>query len=293
MYIKRAALFIFLLCNMPLFSQVVKGRVADSLTQEPVPCANITLLNKNLGASADANGDFEFDLQQSKDILVFSCVGYSSKKIAIASISPQKKYTIYLSQKLNQLDEIVINKTKVKYTSVKKIRLPKKAKVSTGLPFGNEICGYIKNPDYRNGLVKTVILDLQKNKKADYIATYNIRFYEYDKLLNRPGKELYTKNVIVHPENRTYVLKIPVDTLAIPFPSKGICVGVEIINIKYSGKLKAMAQVGPYINYTHTPLEILSWSRYRNKDWNKDTHKSQVRKDFVNFLIGIEAVTEK
>lgn len=77
------------------------------------------------------------------------------------------------------------------------------------------------------------------------------------------------------------------------FPRNGICVGVEVINTRYEGKLKSMAVIAPRILFTHTERKLVTWSRYRNKEWKVDTTKSQVRNDFVNAMINIDVVTEK
>lgn len=276
-----------------LFAQTIRGVVLDNNTNEPVPYANIVLRDKNLGVSATIDGKFEFDLQNETGLLVVSSIGYEEKELDISLLVSDPNIIVALSQKANELNEIVLDNKKTKYSGVKSLGLPKKAKVSTGLPFGNEICSYIKNTYHKKGLLKNIWLDLQKESNADYIATYNIKFYEYDENLKKPGNELYDKNLIIYPENKTYKLKIPVDSLGIAFPKNGICVGVEIINTKYTGKLKSMALVGPRINFTHSPMEIVSWSRFRNKKWNVDTHKSRVRKDFINFLLGIDVVIEK
>lgn len=276
-----------------LYAQTIKGVVVDEKTKAPVPYANIVLPEKNIGVSATADGKFEFDLQNETGLLIFSSIGYEEKRLDISILIDNPDVVIMLSQKATELNEVIVENKRKQYSGSKSLGLPKKAKVSTGLPFGNEICGYIKNTKYKKGLLKSVSLDLQKDSKADYLATYNVKFYEYDENLKKPGRELYSNNLIIYPENKTYKLKIPVDSLAIEFPENGICIGIEIINTQYTGKLKSMALIGPRINFTHTPMEILSWSRYRNKEWHVDTHKSRVRKDFINFLVGIDVVTEK
>ncbi|WP_172917533.1 hypothetical protein [Capnocytophaga canis] len=44
-----------------MYSQTLEGFVIDSLTQEPLPYANISFLDRNIGVSADENGFFEND----------------------------------------------------------------------------------------------------------------------------------------------------------------------------------------------------------------------------------------
>jgi hypothetical protein len=41
-----------------------------------------------------------------------------------------------------------------------------------------------------------------KKKDFDYLATYNIRFYEFDSINRTPGEELYFENLIVEPTKK-------------------------------------------------------------------------------------------
>jgi hypothetical protein len=283
---------LFLLFTAVAFSQIVQGVVIDSLTQDPVSFANVVLQYKDSGVSCDDEGIFEIDLKNEKGVLLISSVGYVTKKIDLSTVS-REGIVVSLQEQPHELDEVVIDFSTLKYTGIKNLGLPKKAKVQMGLSFGTEFCALIKNPYHKGGKLQAVSLALKKNSDFDYLATYNIRFYEYDEAAQEPGRELYGKNLIVQPENRSYVLKVNVDSLGIVFPRNGICIGVEIINTKYQVPLKTMAYMAPYILFTHTPMEILTWNRYRNKQWYTATTKSHVRPDFVNAMIGAEAIFEK
>ncbi len=293
-YYLKTFLILFLCLSSGLSSlqaQIIHGVVRDSVTKEPVPFANVTLLKKDRGVSCDVEGRFEFDLNDENDDLLISSVGYENKVIRPQSYKGELH--IALVQKALVLNEVVIDYKKKKYSGTKHLGLSRKYKVQKSIPFGTEFCSYIENTEYKEGKVKAVYLDLKKEKEFDYQASYNIRFYEYDKLEKKPGKELYGQNLIVFPDNKTYELKIDVDSLNIIFPRNGICVGVEVINTRYEGKLKSMAVVAPRILFTHTERKIITWNRYRNKEWRIGTTKSQVRKDFVNAMINIDVVIEK
>jgi len=97
-------------------------------------------------------------------------------------------------------------------------------------------------------------------------------------------------------------LKIDVDSLSIKFPKDGICIGVEIANTEYLKPKMSMAYVAPYINFTQTDMQILTWKRFKGNTWNVDTHKTSNRidwlrpnidKDYMNAMINIEAKIEK
>jgi hypothetical protein len=58
-----------------------------------------------------------------------------------------------------------------------------------------------------------------KKKDFDYLAKYNIRFYEFDSINRTPGEELYFENLIVE-QNKTYKLKINIDALKLNYLKK-------------------------------------------------------------------------
>ena len=281
--------------NTTSHSQVIKGKVIDSLTKNPVELANITFVKRDLGVHSDRGGMFKIKVKDLLDELQISSVGYNKKTISLLTFNESKDYTIEfeLSPKTEILGEVIISNKKKNYGSVKTFGLIKKLKVRSGFPFGYEFCNYIKNPTNKKGKIKSIILSLNENTEADFLATYNLKFYEYDSVNKRPGEEIYFENLIVEPQNKTYRLKIDIEPLKIKLPQSGICVGVEIVNTKYDQEISSMAKIAPRINFTHTKMEILTWTRFRSKKWAVGTHKSQVKDSFVNAMINIEVQLEK
>lgn len=275
------------------FGQTLTGIVTDFETNLPMHLANVTFVEKDKGTYTDLEGNFELKIDNEKQILI-SSVGYESLTINVSEIQNfEQIFNIKLTPSAEKLQEVVISAKKKKYTSSKKLGESKRLKVRTSLPFGYEFANLILNPKNQEGIVEQVILNLNKSKKYDYLATYNIKFYEYDSITKEPGKLLHFKNLVINPENKTYELKIDVEELGITFPKNGICIGVEIVNDKYDEPTKSMAIIAPNINFTHTDLKLLTWSRFRNKNWNPRTRKSQFRKGFINGLIKLKVKFEK
>jgi hypothetical protein len=279
-------LFVSSVCH----SQIIKGIVIDSLKREPVPYTNVLFKDGN-GVACNEDGIFELDVTHIST-LTFSSIGYADKVMATKDIDPEKPI-ITLSPATAQLEELVVAGDVTKYTGTKRLGLDRRARVRTSIPFGQEFSAYIENPYGRPGKLKNVILSLTKAKEYDYMATYNIKFYEYDEIRKCPGRQLYAADVKAEPENKTYKLEIPVEALDIVFPAKGICVGVEIINTKYEGKLKSMATMAPRISFTHTEMKVMSWSRFINKEWHTGTSKSPFRDGFINAMILVDVVIQK
>ena len=293
---KFLSLIFLLFFSITLSAQTFSGKVIDSLTNQPIEYANITLLNRDYETYSNSFGSFSIDVNEKDEILLISSVGYKNKTIALKDYREDKNtINVYLAEDVDLLDEVFISTKKLKYTSAKTLGLNKKLKARTSFPFGYEFTNYIANPYKKNGIVNTVIISLNKQKEYDYLASFNIKFYEYDTRTQKPGALIHHDNLIIHPENKTYKLTLDVEELDIPFLENGICIGVEILNTKYEEPTKFMAKMAPKINFTHTKeKKILTWSRFRNKDWKIYTRQSRARKkDFINGEINIEVKIEK
>ena len=61
----------------------VSGIIADSLSSNELPGANIKVLNENKGTSADQAGYFRVDLAPGNYVLSISNVGYLTREIPV------------------------------------------------------------------------------------------------------------------------------------------------------------------------------------------------------------------
>lgn len=283
---KSIHIFLFLFFSFVAYSQKVEiqGEIKEDLTHKPIPYASITYLLKDIGCYATESGTFTLPLTThvADSLIQISSIGFKTKILNINTLSK----TIFLEPVSDQLQELLIEKTKRKPNKTVHFGVRQtKPKIRTSLPFGYEVATYIQNIHEKSGIVKEVVLSLNKNTKSDFVASYNLKFYTYDSLTNKPGKLLYNDNIIVQPENKTYKLKIEVEDLNIPLPKSGICVGIEILNTK-GFKTTDLISVAPYINFTETDKSKITWSAFRNKDWIKRTRESHLKRgSFINAKI--------
>jgi hypothetical protein len=300
--------FILLLFTQLSFSQTIKGVVLDSISKKPLELVNVFFEESYYGTFTNSKGEFVLSTKKNTNDLFITNIGYESKKIKISVL--QKKMDsltfFYLKPRLEALDEIVLTDKKIKYSASKKILSEREKVLTYAFQFGSENVTYVKNVFYKRGKIESLKLDLKKIKnypkqcrkcKVDYIASINVKFYEYDKRNKLPGKELYYKNIIVDLENKTYSLKIDVDSLNIDFPKDGVCVGVETINTKYEKPKISFAIIAPSIKFTNTKRkeEVLSWSRYRNEGWIFKTSSNKKRKNlfFKSLIVDLKVKIEK
>jgi len=264
-------LFTFFLSIPFAKAQTANFKVADSVTQQPLELVTIRFLKSGYTVFTDANGNFE-PLQQNESSAEISCIGYQTKIIPLTG-----NKTILLRQKTVELDGLVIEQ-KRSYTTSKKI----KPEVSApneyyGFQFGTEHCTYIANTFNKLGIINAITLYLDKFAEPrkgeccpmDYLASYKISFYAYDKATRQPGPEIYDRAIIAYPENKSYKFSVNLDSLQIPFPANGVCVGVEIINTRYKNPKTTFAYIGPFLGFYEYQLDDnpKSWVRYRNEGW--------------------------
>ncbi|MFY9152486.1 MAG: DUF5686 family protein [Prolixibacteraceae bacterium] len=103
-------LFILLYATMPAFSQstVVKGKVTDHATGEPIPYVSIMFRNTQIGTLSDTLGRYQLISKNKVDSIQFSAVGYISKTFVVIPLK-----TMELPVAL-QSDLVKISEVKVK-----------------------------------------------------------------------------------------------------------------------------------------------------------------------------------
>ncbi|MDD7913828.1 carboxypeptidase-like regulatory domain-containing protein [Polaribacter ponticola] len=74
---KLLAIIILLVSNL-CFSQL-KSVIIDSKTKEKIPYVNIWIENENIGTTSNEKGEFELEIDSTKNIL-FSAIGFETKK---------------------------------------------------------------------------------------------------------------------------------------------------------------------------------------------------------------------
>jgi len=100
-------LHLILIATTTMFSQTgsnISGVVYDESGSVPLPGVNIILEDKSLGTTSDFNGIYSLEVHDS-DILVFSYIGYVTKKIIF---SGQSKIDVTMEPDVTQLNETVV-----------------------------------------------------------------------------------------------------------------------------------------------------------------------------------------
>jgi len=92
-------------------TMIVKGSVFDETG--PLPGVSILLQGSKVGTQTDFDGNFKFPQQLKKgDVLVFSYVGFESRKVVISNKDSASKITLNID--MNMLTCVVVGKVAVK-----------------------------------------------------------------------------------------------------------------------------------------------------------------------------------
>jgi hypothetical protein len=102
--------------NFVYSQHIIKATVTNSLN-EPLAYVNIGIYNKQIGTVTSSKGDFSINnINDSilKDSLIFSFIGYKTKKILVKNLVTKKESKIILKNQIQELDEVLViaNSTK-------------------------------------------------------------------------------------------------------------------------------------------------------------------------------------
>ncbi len=142
--------FFVLLSVINIKAQVIKSKIIDSITKEPVPYATI-IFNKK-GMISNEEGRFSFIFKKDAnptDSLFISCIGF---KTIAKPLNQFKDNVIYLSPKIIELNEIVL--TNNKYT-VKEIINKVKENIAKNYNFNLTKKRLFFRESYHQKLIKT------------------------------------------------------------------------------------------------------------------------------------------
>lgn len=108
----RKKLFLLLIPLLSLFSVfnayaqqvMVTGQVTDE-TNFGMPGVNVQVKGTTIGVITDMDGNYSIEVPNSKSVLVFSFIGYTTQEIAVKN---QKKIDVLLKEDTQTLEEVVV-----------------------------------------------------------------------------------------------------------------------------------------------------------------------------------------
>jgi len=83
----------------------IQGTVYDADLRDPLPGVNVVVKGTNKGTSTDFDGNFVLPDVKVGDVLVFSYISFKTQEVRLENMAP---LSIYMSEDLNSLDEVVV-----------------------------------------------------------------------------------------------------------------------------------------------------------------------------------------
>lgn len=170
-----AALFSVL--SLTAFSQtpttIVRGRVVDSETQQPMPYVSLKFDGTNLGVVSDINGNFFIETKEKVSTLTVTLVGYQTVTLKI-NLGKNNELSVLMTEGGNNLKEVTVR--------VEKYR-------NKGNPAVELIRKVIENKD-KNRKEGLDFYQYEKYEKVEF-ALNNITNKTRNRLLFRPFKYIF------------------------------------------------------------------------------------------------------
>ena len=224
--IMKRLLSIIVLLPCLAFSQPfqIKGVIKDKNTNKIIPYVNIGIFEKSVGTVSNEKGEFEIliDEEYMESILSFSHINYEFHQVQIKDLINDSNICL-LTQKTNQLEEVIVSGTKPyligRKNSKNSVKGYFKAK---GL--GGEGGTLIRNTE--NCKVKSFSLNVLKNSFES--LTFRLNFYNVKS--NKPAKKIGSNTIFIINQGQTGILTIDLNDADLKINSDFV-VSIELIKL--------------------------------------------------------------
>lgn len=216
----------------------VSGTVKDDASGEALSYANIQVLDREGGTSADAQGRFTLTGTDSTATLVISATGYEPLYIRAGD---GNRFRLHKAPV--QLQEVTVRSSRKGL--VQKIGMYKKSDIRHHFAAHRTpwvLARYFPYADSysRTPFLKSVMLATYSDVKD---GVFNLRLYRMGKD-GQPGTYLYGDNIIGHAKKGKRNTVVDLSALQIPFPEEGIFIGVEFMLTAQNAYTISVAEEG-------------------------------------------------
>ncbi len=242
---RKLLLLVFIFIAGHVHAQTVTGTVFDEVQKKPVAYAIIIYSNHKKIIYTDSTGGFSLpkDSLSTEDTIFIENVGFQTLVIPVKEMKEAANY--YLAIQENVLKPVFITSCrKIKSFDINKRVGRIKQYIGPGPEYKLIILAKYENSSGKPGYMHSFSIYLDEPDKT-HALPLRLRWYEYDVVNQKPGKELTDTNLIVHPYKKGWnTFDIPDYTIF--FPAQELVLGIEFIyspeyNKEYAG-LKSSAE---------------------------------------------------
>ena len=225
----------------------LQGRIVDAQSNLPVAAATISFSAKRLVYFADNEG--KFDITSGKvtgtDSVSFSCVGYKTKKVLAADISPNGITLLW--PHINILREVQIGTNTS--TLMKVGSKEKESKYSAITSPGGDMAAFMEGSKDIKGTIQTVGFFLSNGhdiyKGGNVTAPFRIKLFAVD-TNGKPGMEMTKDTIIVSAQKNNEWFDVDLSAYHIANPDSGFFVTFSLLNIEHYKLKKGVKTTDEY-----------------------------------------------
>lgn len=100
-------LFFIFICQFAIAQNILRGKITDELTNEPLPFVTVQVKKAASGANSDFDGKFEIPAPAEPDSIFFILMGYQTVKLPVKG-SQSQNFTIAMKSAKMELQEVTI-----------------------------------------------------------------------------------------------------------------------------------------------------------------------------------------
>ncbi len=254
----------------------LNGVVKDGKTGTPIAFANIGIEGKGVGTASTASGTFALEIPRSyaMDTLVFSALGYEKVRRSIQNLVREKQWSIILSAKKQDLNEVVVYGQKLlKATLGSRMVSPMAsgAYIGGGRP-GASLVTLFQMPRYPAYLDR-VAVHVRSNKKEQSFKL-RLRIMKADRTI--PGDDLLERSRIVTSKIKKGWIEFSFEDEPLTV-NEPVFIGVEWIE-QANNRVTARSAF-PRISYVESKSDGAFTRTTSLGNWNKSTIKPTIKVD--------------
>lgn len=240
-----------------------KGKLLDKETHDPIIYANLSFLNTEKGISTTEEGKFSMYINQ-EDLnakIHISCLNYKDTIISVKSLMNK---TIFLSQKSEVLQEIILTNLKQQKVELDPVKRKVYPLHSRGLRM---IAKYFPNTKKNECCQYLSKIKIQFPKDKLKKSKFRVRIFDKDSETGLPRNDLLVKNIAItiDKELKNATKEINLEDEFIKIPEDGFFIAIEKLFIPYN---KYYELPNDTLSVLYSPVLGLMKSKYKNSNQN-------------------------
>jgi hypothetical protein len=267
-------LYFLILCSINVFSQdntLVKGKIINLETKEPIPYCSIVYLKKDKGVFSDSLGNFILKKEPLLDSIQITSLGYEKKLLSI-QILEANNLVISLKPIYFKLNEVAITPDENKIKKIKKKLGPIATKLNSSKGIGPGVLGrisaiYVANQTQNVPKKITEVHYDLRNRKNSIVR---VQLYHRNELTNLPDKALILEDLIIKLKPGQNRINVNIEKYNLMMPNNGLFVSLQWLGeLDTKGRhTNTYLNISPDYTFNVDDNNVLQYDSFLNKNWS-------------------------